>query len=195
MSKSLSQSKTNWKKEVMPAIKERLNSFNQQGIIPTLRTMFYALLSLNVISNTQTQYQYLSKFTSNARMKGELPIDCFANQTKSIIEDFHDEYIEPEEYIEGTLANIKNFPTIYPTLIPKWHNQPHYVEIWIEKDALSGTFQSILKDRQVRIVPNKGFSSVSFIHHNIQRLKSYAKEGKKIHVRYFGDLESFWREY
>ena len=189
MYNSLSRSKINWKKEVMPAINERLNSFNQQGIIPTLRTMFYALVSLNVIRNTQNHYQYLSKFTSIARIKRELPIDCFADRSRSIIEDFNDKHVEPKEYIEGTLAYVEKIPGIYRSLIPKWHNQPHYVEIWIEKDALSGTFQSILKERQVRIVPNKGFSSLSFIHYNIERLKSYSNEGKKIHVRYFGDLD------
>ena len=184
-----SRSKINWKTEVMPKIKERLYFFNQQGIVPTLRTLFYALVSLLIIPNTQSKYQYLSKITSDARMKGELPIDCFADQTRSIIKDFNDEYINPNEYIERELAYIENFPKIYRNLIPKWHNQPHYLEIWIEKDALSSTFQSILKDSQVRIVPNKGFSSISFIHHNIERLKFYAKEGKEIHVRYFGDLD------
>lgn len=41
----------------------------------------------------------------------------------------------------------------------------------------------------MRIVPNKGFSSISFIHHNIERLKFYSNEGKEIHIRYFGDLD------
>jgi hypothetical protein len=189
MSSDNSRSKINWKKEVMPIIKERLYFFNQQGIVPTLRTMFYALVSLLIIPNTQSKYQYLSKITSEARMKGELPIDCFADQSRSIIEDFNDEYIDPNKYIERKLAYIENFPKIYRNLIPKWHNQPHYLEIWIEKDALSSTFQSILKDSQVRIVPNRGFSSLTFIHDNIQRLKSYAKDGKEIHIRYFGDLD------
>ena len=70
-----SRSKINWKNEVMPKIKERLDFYNQQGIVPTLRTMFYALVSLQIISNTQNHYQYLSKFTSKARMNRELPID------------------------------------------------------------------------------------------------------------------------
>ena len=179
----------NWKKEVMPKIKERLYFFNQQGIVPTLRTIFYALVSLQIIPNTQSHYQYLSKFTSNARMKGGLPIDCFANQSRSIIEDFNDEYLEPKEYILMYLDHLGDISKNYPLQIPKWHNQPHYVEVWIEKDALSGTFRKILEDRQVRIVPNRGFSSLTFIHNNIERLKSYAKDGKKLHIRYFGDLD------
>src|SRR5829696_8321642 len=158
-----SRSKINWKKEIMPKIKERLDFYNQQGIVPTLRTMFYALVSLNVIPNTQNQYQYLSKFTTNARMSEELPIDCFGDQSRSIIENFNDEFMEPKEFIKLYIDELEYFPKTYTSQIPKWHNQPHYVEVWIEKDALSGTFQSILKDSNVRIVPIKGFSSLSFI--------------------------------
>ena len=189
MSKYSSGSKINWEKKVMPNIKERLGLFNQQGIVPTLRTMFYALVSLNVIPNTQSRYQYLSKFTSKARIKGELPIDCFADNTRSIIQEFSDIHLEPKEYIKRYVDYLENISKNYPLQIPKWYNQPHYVEVWIEKDALSGTFRKILKDRQVRIVPNKGFSSLSFIHDNIERLKSCAKDGKEIHIRYFGDLD------
>jgi hypothetical protein len=181
--------KINWKKEVMPTIKERLNYFNLQGILPTLRTMFYALVSLNIIPNIQSQYQYLSKFTANARMTGELPIDCFGDQSRSILEEFNDDFLEPKEYLKLYIDELESFPEIYKSHIPKWHNQPHYVEVWIEKDAMSGTFQSILKDGSVRIVPNKGFSSLSFIHQNIERLKFHAKKGKEIHIRYFGDLD------
>ena len=36
-----------------------------------------------------------------------------------------------------------NISKNYPLQIPKWYNQPHYVEVWIEKDALRGTFRKI----------------------------------------------------
>ena len=184
-----SKGKINWKKEVMPKIKERLELFRQQDIVPTLRTMFYSLVSLQVISNTHYQYQYLSKFTANARMKGELPINCFADQSRSIIQDFNDQFVDARDYVDKILTYLEEFPVTYKSMVPKWHNQPNYVEVWIEKDALTSTFKSILKEKDVRIVPNKGFSSISFIHENIERLKSNAQKGKKIHVRYFGDLD------
>ena len=76
----------NWNKTVMPAINERLDAFNNRGITPTLRTVFYALVSLGVISNIQSQYQYLSHFTARARENGQLPIDCFADQSRRIIQ-------------------------------------------------------------------------------------------------------------
>jgi hypothetical protein len=179
----------NWNKTIMPAIKERLNAFNQRGITPTLRAMFYALVSLRVIPNLQPQYQYLSHFTARARENGELPIDCFADQSRRIIQDFNDTYETMEEYIGRGISHLENATHDYVKGIPRWHGQPHYVEVWIEKDALSGTFKSILGNRQVKIVPNRGFSSISFSHENIERLKAYQDEGKEIHIRYFGDLD------
>ena len=76
-----------------------------------------------------------------------------------------------------------------PANIPRWYKQTHYVEVWLEKDALKGTFQSILKDREVRIVPNRGWSSLSFKNENIRRLLTKREEGKIVHVLYFGDFD------
>ncbi|MGD1834301.1 MAG: hypothetical protein ACPKQO_01085 [Nitrososphaeraceae archaeon] len=186
-----SRGRINWKKEVMPKIKERLELFRQQEIVPTLRTMFYSLVSLQVIPNTQNQYQYLNKVTAKARMNGELPIDCFSDQSKSIIQDFNDQFVDAQDYINRILVYLEDTPITYKSRIPKWHNQSNYVEVWIEKETLIGTFQSILKGKDVRIVPNKGINNFSFIYENIKRLKSKAQKGKKIHVRYFGDLDPF----
>ena len=174
---------------MMPAIIERLDAFNNRGIAPTLRAMFYALVSLRVIPNVQAQYQYLSHFTARARENGQLPINCFADQSRRVIQDFDDTYETMEDYIDRGISHLENATYNYPKSIPRWHRQPHYVEVWIEKDALSGTFKSILGNRQVKIVPSRGFSSISFNYENTERLKRYQFEGQKIHIRYFGDLD------
>jgi hypothetical protein len=75
--------------------------------------------------------------------------------------------------------------------IPRWYKQPHYVEVWIEKQALASTFQSFLVGRDVRTVINKGFASWTFLHQNAQRLAQKAEEDPdiEIHVLYFGDFD------
>jgi hypothetical protein len=79
---------------------------------------------------------------------------------------------------------------VYVSTTPRWHDQPQYVEVWVEKDAMAGTFQSILEGRQVRIVPNRGWSSRTFLNDNIERVKDkQEKEGKIVHVLYLGDLD------
>src|ERR1041384_4447268 len=71
---------TNWKKDVMPIIKERIELFKTYGLIPSLKTIFYSLVLLNILPNSHNYYRYLLKYTKNARISGELPIDCFPEQ-------------------------------------------------------------------------------------------------------------------
>jgi len=200
----------NWLRDVMPVIKQRLGMWASQQIVPTLRGLFYTLVSLNIIENTSTKYDYLSQFTSRAREKsrkrGEiryrdgkgyihkfleeeiLPIDCFADNVRRII-DIEDDYHSASDYINKGLNFYVN-PDNYR--IPRWHNQSHYVEVWVEKDAMAATLNSIINiagHREVRIVPTRGQESVTFAWENVQRLKQKQYEGKQIHIRYFGDLD------
>jgi Protein of unknown function C-terminus (DUF2399) len=199
--------------DVMPVIKRRLSLWASQQIKPTLRGLFYTLVSLNVLENTPNKYDYLSKFTARAREKSEkrfetrykrngeaytykfkeeeiLPIDCFADNVRQVI-DIDDIYETPEQFFDrGTKYFVRNISENYT--IPRWHNQPNCVEVWVEKDAMAGTLNSIINvagERQVRIVPTRGQESVTFAWENVQRLQAKQFEGKKLHIRYFGDLD------
>src|ERR1044071_4783084 len=128
----------NWLRDVMPVIKQRLGMWASQQIVPTLRGLFYTLVSLNIIENTSTKYDYLSQFTSRARemsrKRGEiryrdgkgyihkfleeeiLPIDCFADNVRRII-DIEDDYHSASDYINKGLNFYVN-PDNYR--IPRW---------------------------------------------------------------------------
>jgi hypothetical protein len=179
-----------WNKNVLPSLRERLNIFQSQGIEqPTLRSMFYALYSLGIVPNTKSAYQSLSRVTARDREDGQLPIDCFADQSRQIIQGFNDVYESPEDYVEVGIFHLANASNIYHETIPRWYGQPEYVEVWTEKDASVGTFRSILGNRQVLIVPTRGFSSVSFDNSNFQRWRHFQQQGKNVHILYFGDLD------
>ena len=165
--------------------------------------MFYRLYSNGLIPNTANAYDRLSKVTVEARWKSVqfsqgrsvsrirmiLPIDCFADNSCDVLGDFDETYWKPEQLIDVQIERLKDTETDYVNCIPRWHNQPHYVEIWIEKQAMVGTFESILNGYEVRIVPNKGFASMTFLYENAQRLKKYLAIGKKVHVLYHGDFD------
>lgn len=200
----------NWQRDVMPHIKERLALWASRQIIPTLRGLFYTLVSINVLENTPNKYDYLSKFTARARENSEkvteiryrngqssiyefkdeenLPIDCFADNVRQVI-DIDDIYETAEDFIDrgfNYYTDRENY------IVPRWHNQPHYVEVWIEKDAMAGTLNSIINvagKREVRIVPTRGQESVTFAWKHVERLRRKQLEGKEVHIRYFGDLD------
>jgi len=116
-------------------------------------------------------------------------VDWIVDESKEII-NIDDQYLEPGEEITQLLEWLNKLPYEYSNSIPRWHNQPKYVEIWIEKNAMAGVFSSILTEsRQVRIVPNGGWSSFSFESKNFQRLRYYQSIGKGVYVLYYGDYD------
>jgi hypothetical protein len=174
-------------KSVIDRVQEELKWFEERGIKPTLRTIFYRLVSVEVIPNTNQAYKQLSSACVEARKDGRLPWDCIADESRVVLEDFNEDYKTPEQHVQLYINLLKNASRFYT--IPRWHNQPHYVEVWIEKQALADTFSSFLKDRDVRIVVNRGYSGWSFLFENCMRLLKVRRSGKEIHILYFGDFD------
>jgi hypothetical protein len=182
--------KTDWglvvKEHVIPAVA----SFKEQGIKPTLRTLFYNLVSLEVIPNTENSYKRLSRVLVKERKNCNIPFDAIADESgRQVLCNFSDVYESPESYIQRRIELIKHASSWYK--VPRWYGQKHYVEVWIEKQALADTFASFLKGMDVRIIVNKGFASWTFLYGNAQRLAQAKEEypHKHIHILYFGDFD------
>lgn len=182
----------NWnKKDLTNTIQKTLEMYKHHNIVPTLSMLFYTLVSLGIISNSSSDYQHLGKYISRAQKTGKLSNKYFEDQDMNFIQDLDDRYVPLIEYINHEISVLENIPYIYARTIPRWHNQTHYVEIWVEKQELISTFRSVLRERQVRIVPINRFNPFSLINENVKRLGSYIEQDKKVHINYFGDLDSF----
>jgi hypothetical protein len=59
----------------------------------------------------------------------------------------------------------------------------------VEKETLRPLFKQILFDRQVRIVPNHGWSSMPHRHPVFNRLRLKQRQGCQVHVLYAGDFD------
>lgn len=76
---------------------------------------------------------------------------------------------------------------------PRWLDQLNYVEVWLENDAMADNVKNILEGRDVVIVPNKGITSIPFLHANTERLLERFNSGREhnvqVHILYLGDLD------
>ena len=185
----------NWKRHVIPIIKERLALLNNYGIIPTLKTIFYSLVFLNVIPNSHNYYTYLSKYTKQARISGELPIDCFADQNFPRISKSLNEFGNAKEYVQKIVNYLEGISATSSLQEYQFKNKENKsyndMEIWVEKNTLSFTFRNLLKNHDINIVSNKGIDTPKFINKNLNRLKQSMKDNKKVYVRYFGNFDLF----
>lgn len=189
------QKRVNWKNDVMPIIKERLELFNRYGIIPTLKTIFYSLVILNIIPNSYSYYKYLSKYTNHARVRGELPISCFPEQDLPKITNSYNEFVDAKQYIQK-IVNYLEETSLNPSIqdYPFNNKSVHLyndIEIWVENNGMSFTLHNLLNHLGIKIISNKRTNNLGFINKNIKRLKYSLKEDKKITILYFGNFDLF----
>ena len=190
-----SQNRVNWKNDVIPIIKERLALFNRYGIIPTLKTIFYSLVFLNIIPNSYNYYKYLGKYANHARINGDLPIGCFPEQELPRITNSYTEFVNAKEYIQKIVNYLEETsanPSIQDYKFSNKSNQIYNnIEIWVEKNAPSYTLHNLLKNSSVKIISNKRANNLEFINKNINRIKCSFKDDKKIYILYFGNFDLF----
>jgi hypothetical protein len=65
--------------------------------------------------------------------------------------------------------------------------QETYLEVWVEKDALSGVLKRVTYEYGIPIVVNRGYSSVSAMFDAHERFESASK--KEVKVIYIGDFD------
>jgi len=168
-------------------------SFIGRGVVPTLRTIHYALVSKNIIPNTKTAYKGLSSAFVKARQDGVVHWNWLADEVREAKEGESNYVWEPEEYADATIRQL--LKEMNDTLsgssrfrFPKWMNQGYYVEVWIEKSALRATFDNYLSEYKVALVPSRGYSSWTFLKEANDRIQENA-DGKTPLILYFGDFD------
>ncbi len=170
-------------KNIRPATKELLNKiviivdeYANDGYKLTLRQLYYQLVSQDIIPNQQTEYAKLSTILKDARMSGQVDWDV----------------IEDRVRIPQIPSHWDNIPDLVDSAIHSYRkdrmvNQKNYVEVWVEKDALSGVLLPITKQYHIHLMVNRGYSSVSAMHDAALRFQEAIDDGKDCTILYLGD--------
>ena len=166
------------------------NDFSRRGITPTVRTIYYALVSKELIPNTRSAYQGLVKMLVKARKDGVVRWEWIADETRATRGQDHPRW-EPERYAKAYVENV--FERLQDYKLPRWLNQERYVECWIEKFALAATFDNWLGDMNVVLVPSRGYSSWTFLKDAADRIEENAM-GRETIILYFGDFDPSGRD-
>ena len=62
--------------------------FQEHGITLSLRSIFYRLVSLGIIPNTETVYKQLSSVTVELRKNNQLSWDAISDESRLVIKKF-----------------------------------------------------------------------------------------------------------
>jgi len=146
----------------------------------TLRQVYYQLVGKGLIENNVSQYTMLSNLLKWARIDGYISWDTIEDRVRT----FHNAngWSSKDEFIKNEL---RIFLQGYKRDLLQ--TQDKYIEIWIEKDALSSIFTKIASPYCISTVVCRGFSSISFLHDFKKRLeRNFHKEAVML---YFGDFD------
>jgi len=140
----------------------------------TVRQIYYQLVSGQVIKNNRSQYQAVSNALVQARQDGIIPWEWIEDRLRL-----------PHEV--GMWDDLADFAetVIYAYRRDTWATQPAYLECWLEKDALSGLFESVLSPYGVTLNVGRGYDGWSSLYNAARRFEG--KEGATI--LYYGDLD------
>lgn len=72
---------------------------------------------------------------------------------------------------------------------PRMQGQNTYIEVWVEKDALSGVLSRVTEKYHIPICVNRGYSSASAMHEAFKRFYDAFTSGQKCRVIYLGDYD------
>lgn len=150
----------NWKQLISVAIAEANEFYSRHALAPTLRGLFYILVSKNVIPNTKSAYKRLSEVLSDARIRGEFPWHLLRDTTRVSRSMRVVTHIPDFDSIQIDIDTVKrliqqHLEFTYSIQIDPWQGQSWRVIIAVEKEA---AFEPI-----VRCVPEVGCYEVVFM--------------------------------
>ena len=162
--------------EKLVVINEIIDEYAAEGYKLTLRQLYYQLVSRGIIPNKKAEYEKLSALLVNGRMGGVVDWDAIEDRLRVPFLPY---------WVTGISNAIRD--TISQYRLNRQRGQSNYIELWVEKDALSGVLKRITSYYHINLMVNRGYSSCSAMHDSYNRLIREAENNKDITILYLGD--------
>lgn len=152
--------------------------FLEENYPATVRQVYYQLVAQQIIENNRTQYQAVINMLRDARLDGTIPWEWIEDRTRRP---------RPVQMFD----DLPDFLTVVRRSYRRdvWIDQPTYVEVWLEKDALSGIFEDVLRPYGVTLNVGRGYDGWDSIHNAAERYRNACASGRNVTILYFGDFD------
>jgi len=144
-----------------PEIVEAVNKILGEYDFPlTVRQIYYRLVAANQIPNKRSAYNQLSSWLVKARENGEVDDTRIEDRARQVLEA-PNTFSSPDEFLEAAKGWFKRLGGNY--LRDLWEDQACFLEVWVEKDALSRVISNVTEPYRVTTCPSRGYSSYTYI--------------------------------
>lgn len=150
--------------------------YARQGFDLTLRQLYYQFVARGHLANKQTEYKRLGSLINDARLAGLIDWNYIVDRTRNLRGLSH--WDNPESVIQSAAYGYRT---------ERWADQPHRVEVWIEKDALVGVIAGACERNDVDYFSCRGYTSQSELWGAARRMSRYERDGQKPIIIHLGD--------
>jgi len=148
----------------------------------TVRQIYYRLISppFQLFENLAKNYKNFDRLLTKARENDDVDWERIEDRARTTIGgdkgyDGTEDYVDNMLYIDGDNYTRK-----------MWEDQPEYIEVWVEKDALAALVSNAAEGFRVLTFPTRGYSSFTGVMQAIERFADL-DENKRITVLHFTD--------
>ena len=140
----------------------------------TVRQVFYRLVANGIIDKTESEYKNsVVRLLANMRRSRIIPFNWIADSTRWMR--------KPQTYPSVEEA-LRQTAVIYRRSL--WDHNPHYVEIWLEKEALAGVLYEETEAWDVPLMVTRGYPSLTYLYEAAEVINGY---DRATYLYYFGD--------
>ena len=129
---------------------EIIKEYAAQGYALTLRQLYYQFVARDLISNTVKSYNKLGNTINDGRLAGLIDWLAIEDRTRNVVANAH--WSSPANAVYAVLNQYR---------IDTWASQPRRVEVWIEKEALTGVIEGVCERLDVPYFACRGYVSQS----------------------------------
>lgn len=158
------------------ALREAIAAVASEYDRMSVRQLFYQLVSRGAIEKTENTYKRVCDAAAQMRLDGSLDY-------RKVVDGHRQRRIIMAH--SGLQAALESAHDFYRR--DYWREQPQHVEVWCEKDALSGVILPVCERYGVPYVATRGFPSLTLRYESAQAMRATRKPAD---VYYFGDHDA-----
>jgi hypothetical protein len=161
---------------VIDQANEILAEYETQGLVLTLRQVYYQFVSRGLLPNKQSEYKRLGSILNDARLAGLVDWSMMEDRTRQL--HTIPSWDSPGDIIEAISDQYQE---------DLWKDQEWRPEVWVEKDALIGVIERPCETLRVPHFACRGYSSQSAQYEASRRFRRYRNNGQTPIIFHLGD--------
>jgi len=162
--------------QVIESANKIISNYQTQGLLLTLRQLYYRFVAAGLISNQLSEYKRLSSIINNGRLAGLIDWESIEDRGRNL--NRISAWENPGDIIRSCA---------YSYAIDLWADQEYRVEVWVEKQALEAVIKNAASGLSVPSYACKGYMSQSEMWRAAQRLLHWQEQGYTPVIIHLGD--------